>query len=60
MKTANEILIKWLCEEYSLDEASQQINEARIQNDGNLYTIKYSNGVTDIVEIIDNKVKHIR
>ena len=59
MKTTNEILIEWLCEEYSLDEASQQINEARIQTDGNFYIIKYSNGVTDVVEITNNKVKHI-
>ena len=60
MENIKKILIEWLSsDEYSVDEATEQINHAKIQEENDLIIIQYCNGVKDIVKIVNNKVKHI-
>lgn len=49
-------LVQWLSDEYPIEEAEEQIDNAKItENDGEI-TIEYDNGVKDIVEFIGDKV----
>lgn len=52
-------LIEWLCDEYPIEEAIRQISEANIWEKAGIITIKYSNGVKDIVQITENGVEQI-
>lgn len=53
-------IIDWLCNEYSLEEAEEQVNEAFIiKEDNNTITIRYNNGVEDRVMIVGENVIHL-
>jgi hypothetical protein len=52
-------LIKWLCKSYSLEEATNSIDNANISIKGDEITILYDNGIVDIVKIIGNNVIHL-
>jgi hypothetical protein len=52
-------IIDWLCNEYSLEEAEEQVNGAFIiEEDDNTITIRYDNGVKDKIKIVDGRVFH--
>jgi hypothetical protein len=53
------ILINWLAEEYTDQEAERQIKNAKITRIKNKVKIIYNNGVIDIVEIQNNEIKHL-
>ena len=61
MKTTEikNILISWLSEEYTTEQAERQIKNAKITRRKNKIKIVYSNGVIDIVEIQNNEIKHL-
>jgi hypothetical protein len=53
-------IIDWLCNEYELEEAEEQVNEAFIiKDDNNIITIRYNNGVEDKVMIVGENVIHL-
>jgi len=53
-------IITWLCNEYELEEAEEQVNEAFIiKEDDNIITIRYKNGVEDKVMIVGENVIHL-
>jgi hypothetical protein len=55
-----QLIIDWLCNEYSLEEAEEQVNEAFIiKEDDNTITIRYDNGVEDKVMIVGENVIHL-
>lgn len=47
-------LIEWLCSDYSIEDATNQIDKATVK-----ITIKYDNGVKDIIEIKKGEFKHV-
>ena len=49
-------LIKWLSDEYSLEEATEQIDKASISITGNEVTVLYNNGVYDILKFIGDTI----
>lgn len=61
MKTTEikNILISWLSEEYTTEQAERQIKNAKITRIKNRVKIIYNNGVIDIVEIQNNEIKHL-
>jgi hypothetical protein len=53
-------IIDWLCNEYELEEAEEQVNGAFIiEEDDNTITIRYDNGVKDKVMIVGENVIHL-
>lgn len=52
-------LIEWLCSEYPIEEATEQIDEAEISDDNGIITVKYSNGVKNVVRITEKGVMQI-
>ena len=52
MKELKKMLIEWLCKEYSLEEATRDINEAEIRIKGNEIKIMYKGGAEDILNLV--------
>lgn len=54
-----KILVQWLSQEYLIENAKRQLEEAEILEMGGEITITYSNGVKDIVKINKGSVVQI-
>lgn len=51
-KLEKNLLIEWLCEEgYSLRSTQRQLKEATFTKENNIITIKYANGIIDVVKL---------
>jgi len=55
MDEIKKMLIDWLCEEYTIEEATEQVHSAKIKVTGNSGYIIYDNGTKDYFEIVTVK-----
>lgn len=52
MKELKNLIINQLCEEYSVLEATNQVENAEIIIKGNIIKVIYDNGVMDVFELV--------
>lgn len=55
-KITHRMLVDWLTTDYPKDEAEQQIKDAKVWDELDTTVIQYSNGVKDIVKLINGKI----
>lgn len=52
MEELKELIIEKLCDEYSIEEAIEQVNLARITVNKDFVKVVYDNGVVDLFKLI--------
>ncbi len=58
-KKTKNLFINWLAQEYEINEAKRQINNAKFFKNNSFIFIQYSNKVTDKIKIYKNRIIHL-